>query len=542
MNALAYALLWLAVSASPAAAAVRVSQVYGGGGNSNAPYQRDFIEVFNAGTDHVDLDGWSVQYAAATGSTWQVTALAGTLPAGAALLIGQASGGPNGSSLDVDIDGTIALAAGAGKVALVASTTTLAGACPDSSSIVDLVGYGSANCFEGSGAVPALGNALAAIRRERGCTDTDQNAADFAVAAPQPRSRADTPIPCGGSADPTPSAAATATEPPTPTPSDSATFTASPAPTDANSPTPSPTATEVPTLTLTPTPIPTPTASGTPTTEPSATATPSASPTPTSSPTSTGTPTASPTVTSTTTPTSSPTWPPAPGETPSSTPPPTATECGNGALDPGEHCDSGGGGAPGCPEDCVLSGPGKLAFGHARLRRTRERGCWLGWYLAHGDPSRTQSGSLAPIQHCVDQDPGCDYDPTPGVCVFRLAPCMNVVSAELDACGPTTIRDVIVAAPRARRTADDGRTRNAEILTSALAAMRSLRDVDPVPSRGAPIEPVDTDVCAVPLPIRIELGRMPRRSLTVVVRARGGRDGTQSLYSRLRLVCSRAPR
>jgi predicted extracellular nuclease len=40
-----------------------ISQVYGAGGNSGAPYRNDFIELFNLGTTTVSLNGWSVQYA-----------------------------------------------------------------------------------------------------------------------------------------------------------------------------------------------------------------------------------------------------------------------------------------------------------------------------------------------------------------------------------------------------------------------------------------------------------------------------------------------
>src|SRR5215203_179958 len=43
-----------------------ISQVYGGGGNANAPYRNDFIELFNAGGVGVNLTGMSVQYASAT--------------------------------------------------------------------------------------------------------------------------------------------------------------------------------------------------------------------------------------------------------------------------------------------------------------------------------------------------------------------------------------------------------------------------------------------------------------------------------------------
>ena len=52
---------------------VKVSQVYGGGGNAGAEYRNDFIELFNRSAADVSVAGWSVQYASSTGTTWQVT-------------------------------------------------------------------------------------------------------------------------------------------------------------------------------------------------------------------------------------------------------------------------------------------------------------------------------------------------------------------------------------------------------------------------------------------------------------------------------------
>ena len=49
---------------------VVISQVYGGGGNSGAPYKNDFVELHNRGTTAVNLTGWSVVYASAAGSSW----------------------------------------------------------------------------------------------------------------------------------------------------------------------------------------------------------------------------------------------------------------------------------------------------------------------------------------------------------------------------------------------------------------------------------------------------------------------------------------
>src|SRR5512143_3122221 len=80
----------LASSAPPVAHAVSanvvISQVYGGGGNTGAPYTNDFVELFNRGTASVLLTGMSVQYASATGTgnfgSNPVVALSGTLAPG----------------------------------------------------------------------------------------------------------------------------------------------------------------------------------------------------------------------------------------------------------------------------------------------------------------------------------------------------------------------------------------------------------------------------------------------------------------------------
>lgn len=71
-----------------------ISQVYGGGGNTSAPWRNDFIELFNRGTTTVSLAGMSVQYASATGTgnfgANPVTVLSGSLAPGQYYLVQQA--------------------------------------------------------------------------------------------------------------------------------------------------------------------------------------------------------------------------------------------------------------------------------------------------------------------------------------------------------------------------------------------------------------------------------------------------------------------
>jgi predicted extracellular nuclease len=175
-----------------------ISQVYGGGGNSGATLKNDFIEVFNRSGSPVNVTGWSVQYGAAAGTTWQVTNLTGSIPAGGHYLVQEAPGA--GGTVDLpapDATGTIAMAATAGKVILTSSTTALAGACPTGAQIVDTIGYGAtATCFEGPAAAPAPSNTTADLRGEVGCTDTDTNSADFTAGTPAPRNSAVALDPC----------------------------------------------------------------------------------------------------------------------------------------------------------------------------------------------------------------------------------------------------------------------------------------------------------------------------------------------------------
>jgi predicted extracellular nuclease len=175
---------------------MRISQVYGGGGNSGATLTNDFIELFNAGDTAVDITGWSVQYASSTGTTWQVTQLTGVVQPGRYYLVQEAQGAGGTEPLPTpDATGSIAMSGSSGKVALVDSTTALSGSCP--SGIVDFLGYGTANCFEGTGATPSLSNTTAAIRKSNGCMDEDDNASDFEVDSPNPRNSSSPENLCG---------------------------------------------------------------------------------------------------------------------------------------------------------------------------------------------------------------------------------------------------------------------------------------------------------------------------------------------------------
>jgi Lamin Tail Domain len=184
-----------------------VGEIYAAGGNSGAAYANDYIELFNRGSSSVAVDGWTLQYASASSTSWSSTALSGSIPAGGRYLVQLASGGANGAALPAaDATGTSNLAATGGKVALVDDATALscgasAGSCSAVAGMEDLVGYGSAADFEGSGAAPA-GSATNAVTRTDFCADSDDNAADFAIAAPDPQNSSAAASACSASPPP----------------------------------------------------------------------------------------------------------------------------------------------------------------------------------------------------------------------------------------------------------------------------------------------------------------------------------------------------
>src|SRR5690349_11041335 len=70
-----------------------ISQVYGGGGNSQATYTHDFVELFNRSNSPISLNGKSIQYASDNGNFAAVAALPNvSVPAGGYFLVKLAGG------------------------------------------------------------------------------------------------------------------------------------------------------------------------------------------------------------------------------------------------------------------------------------------------------------------------------------------------------------------------------------------------------------------------------------------------------------------
>jgi hypothetical protein len=182
-----------------ATADVRISQAFGGGGSGSAAalYRKDYVELFNAGSEPVDITGWVVAYGSATGNWASSAGNFFTFPKGTViepcgyLLLSCGTAGAGGAELPVEADfvtTNINMSSSNGKVGLFSAPIANAacGAEPKGA-LVDKIAYGTANCAEGT-ATAALTTTSGAVRNGGGTVDTDDNSVDFAVvASPVPR-------------------------------------------------------------------------------------------------------------------------------------------------------------------------------------------------------------------------------------------------------------------------------------------------------------------------------------------------------------------
>ena len=194
-----YSLLAIAAIGFSVNAQIVISELYGGGGGATAVYINDFVELKNIGTTVQTLNGASLQYASTAGTFNSYAALPSiTLNPGQKYLIEMIPDKANtaGAALPTadfqmtsntsfssgnTFNGGFNMAAANGKVALSKDLTQISS--PSGANVLDFVGYGTANAFEGTGAAPALDTANSATRTGG---DTNDNATDFAKMAPSP--------------------------------------------------------------------------------------------------------------------------------------------------------------------------------------------------------------------------------------------------------------------------------------------------------------------------------------------------------------------
>lgn len=185
-------------------AQIVINEVYTGGGLLGAAITNDFIELKNIGFSTASLNGATIQYASSSGTFTQYNNLPNiTLTPGQTYLIQQGSDGLGGLinllnpnlivTVLLNLDGSpsvgvgVGLALTSGKVALASNATPVTG--PTAANVLDFVGYGLANQFEGAGAAPSP-TILNSITRTTG--DTNNNNVDFTISLPTPQATSGT--------------------------------------------------------------------------------------------------------------------------------------------------------------------------------------------------------------------------------------------------------------------------------------------------------------------------------------------------------------
>ncbi|WP_312515715.1 ExeM/NucH family extracellular endonuclease [Massilia sp.] len=193
---LATLLAGFAVSAAAAPGDVVISQLYAHSNNSGGRWSHDFVELFNRSGAPVSLNGMSLQYQSATGSTWSTVAPLPDVtlqPGQYFLFVGKTGTNSDAASVGEGdaTNNALDMAGAGGKVALARNRNALP--ADGGANVVDLIGYGSANRYE-SAVAPAPSTVNALHRAALGCQDTDNNRDDFSSAPVNGPRRTSSPL------------------------------------------------------------------------------------------------------------------------------------------------------------------------------------------------------------------------------------------------------------------------------------------------------------------------------------------------------------
>jgi hypothetical protein len=109
------------------------------------------------------------------------------------------------------------------------------------------------------------------------------------------------------------------------------------------------------------------------------------------------------------------------------------------------------------------------------------------------------------FQYCDDQDPTCDFDPTPGRCGFITVACMNVNDGNLPACSPAANNGItnpailpLSSALIQNPTAKAQYLANTAALTDALTHLFDPSNPGAGFTNQVPLSPTQTNLCSEP--------------------------------------------
>ncbi|MBG6183341.1 5'-nucleotidase [Arthrobacter sp. CAN_A214] len=173
-----------------AASGVIINEAYVNGGSAGAPFKNKFVELYNPTDAAVSLEGWSLQYRSASGtSPTGMVRLSGSIAAKGYYLIQGTSNVSTSTAQPVptpDASMGTSWAAGGGVLVLSDQSANVgvlpAGPTAGHPGVVDLLGYDSTS-FETAKAAGPGGTTNPKSINRTGFVDTDNNAADFSLSA-----------------------------------------------------------------------------------------------------------------------------------------------------------------------------------------------------------------------------------------------------------------------------------------------------------------------------------------------------------------------
>jgi cysteine-rich repeat protein len=190
--------------------------------------------------------------------------------------------------------------------------------------------------------------------------------------------------------------------------------------------------------------------------------------------------------------------------------------CGDGIVQCGEQCDDGpGNGQPGsaCTGACGFTPPA------GRIPGGRSSGaCLTEWALDTDALAESGSGIPTTKQTCVDNDPACDFDPTPGVCRLHLWACLAGADERI-ACLADSAAAVTLVKPSTKQTGP------------AAAARQALLDA----FGRFPLPAGPGEVCSKRIDLALPAGRAKLGVKTETMSTNGRRDRDS-----LKLICAPA--
>ena len=183
-----------------------------------------------------------------------------------------------------------------------------------------------------------------------------------------------------------------------------------------------------------------------------------------------------------------------------------AETCGDGIVECSEQCDDGP--ANGTPESRCTAGctevvPALRSPGGGSPRTD----CLLELALETATPVVKRDGLPSSKQECVDNDPGCDFDPSPGTCRFHAWLCLAAGDSRIG-CSADGVASIELRRPTEKDT-------------GALAALRQAV-VQRLGALSLPLPPGER--CTTRVDVDVPAGRKDGKLSLRVRNPLGGRD------------------